>query len=1028
MTIDLTLGAAALFSSLAALVSAMILTFAAQVARDAALRYWAAAYLLLALFFPIRAVWGNAAGTDPLLDTINVAACFCAIVGALRFTGGRVDMRLLAIGGLAVWTAALAMRNQAVAPWSNVFNTTLNASSLLFAAVLVHRLWSRTRERYLALLAACLYAYAAARIYFGGFDRAFEGVGVPALLLMAAFRFTSAVLLLLIAQQRVVKHLQTEIAERQLAEAAARENQTRFEQLLDLSSDWFWELDPELRYTYVSPRVSEISGMPTDFYIGKRVDEVAFVDTRDGLRQELYDRLRRRQSFRNLRLGSVHRTTGKTVHYEMSGGPVYDANGRLLGFRGVGRDRTQDFIAKSALEVILGGVADTVGSDYLVALVSHLGRTLNVDVAFIGARTRDEQRLRSLARWMDGEVTQNIEFSADGAPAAEVLAGNTCEYPEHVRERFPAPWLRERNIEAFIGIPLVDRNGRTMGVLGLMKRTPIRNPDLIRAVLRALAPRAAAEMLRQVADEQARDAEGRFKSVVDNMSSGLLVKVGNRYTIANRTYAEWVGIPVEELVGMTDVELFRRMGWTDEQQKQSAAVQRQAATSGQPRTWENTARFGDGRVRETVITNFPIPSKPGEAPTIALLITDVTQLRRAERQLQQSHKMDALGRLAGGVAHDFNNIVGAIAGFARFIIEDTPESSATHEHGERILAASQRAKQLIQQILTFSRRTEVKSGSVPVAQAIDETVALLRTTLPATTAIKAAPIPPNLFVRGDVTQLGQVLLNVCVNASDALGGQPGEIDISVAREGGGAAAEHVRQYATTLDRDAAPRAVVGELDARVDYVALRIRDTGAGMSRNVIENIFEPFFTTKPPGQGTGLGLAVVHGIVLSHGGAIGVASRPGQETEFTIWLPEAERRAVARPAVNGTRTGRILVVDDDADFGDMVAMSMERMGYEVVVANRARDAIEAVGEDPQGWDLVITDHSMPGLTGLEMIAEIKQRRPNLPCILCTGYGRDVTETAARAGGASDFLTKPVDPILLGEAVARIIAADAHGA
>jgi two-component system, cell cycle sensor histidine kinase and response regulator CckA len=192
-----------------------------------------------------------------------------------------------------------------------------------------------------------------------------------------------------------------------------------------------------------------------------------------------------------------------------------------------------------------------------------------------------------------------------------------------------------------------------------------------------------------------------------------------------------------------------------------------------------------------------------------------------------------------------------------------------------------------------------------------------------------------------------------------------------------------------------------------------------------LERIFEPFFTTKGPGQGTGLGLAVVHGIVLGHGGVIAVTSRVGGGTVFEIWLPEATADISQQPKRETTPfaavRGRILVIDDDTDFGDMTATSMERLGYEVGVANLPQEALQAVTDDPEIWDLVITDYTMPEMTGLEVIAHIKQQRPDLPCILCTGYGRDVTEDQARRAGADAFIAKPVDPIVLGQTVARLI-------
>ncbi len=376
--------------------------------------------------------------------------------------------------------------------------------------------------------------------------------------------------------------------------------------------------------------------------------------------------------------------------------------------------------------------------------------------------------------------------------------------------------------------------------------------------------------------------------------------------------------------------------------------------------------------------------------------------------------MDALGRLAGGVAHDFNNIVGAIQGFARFIVQDSPAGSKNREHAERIVNASAQAKQLIQQVLTFSRRTEMRREDLSLQAAIADATGLLNATAPASTEIEVDSDMPAAIVEADAAQINQVLVNLGVNAIDALDGSPGRILFSARRQRGADAATALKQPTPIAEQGEHLRVVAGTVDAAMDYVVIRVQDTGTGMERDVMERIFEPFFTTKPVGKGTGLGLAVVHGIILNHRGAIAVTSRIGHGTTIDIWLPEAGRQTIEHHAVsdgvvvsNGAR--RILIVDDDVDFGDMLATTMERLGYEVAVATDPRDAIATIEEDAAAWDLVLTDQNMPGLPGLEVIARVKRRRPELPCILCTAYGQNVTEAVALQAGASAYVRKPVD-------------------
>ena len=812
---------------------------------------------------------------------------------------------------------------------------------------------------------------------------------------------------------RDLSRLMGQMQERERAEAAARESERRFESLVELSSDWIWETDEFERFTYVSPRICDLSGTPAEFYIGKMRAEFHAVDTRESGWIQLEAKTQARESFRDLPMRAIHRETGKVLYYELSGRPLYDADGRFCGYRGIGRDVTQQTVSRSTVDAILGGVADIVGSDYFEALVSHLARALDMDVAVVA--TGNGSQLRTQAIWIDGNLADTAQIKIAGTPVEDIMAGESREYATGVARAFPTSrWLREQKIDGFVGTPLRDGAGRPIGVLLLQKRSPIHNLDVIRAVLTALAPRAAAELQRQFADEQSRSAERLFRSVIDNMPAGILVKVDDRYRVVNRTFASWLRMTSEELERMTDAELFSRMGWGGAQWTNRTADQHWVVSHAQPVIREEKLRLPDSRDHDVLVTSFPIPGPGGKVSAIGIVITDVTELRRAERDLQQTQKMDALGRLAGGVAHDFNNIVGAIQGFARFIVQDSPSGSKNREHAERIVNASARAKQLIQQVLTFSRRTEMRREDLSLQAAIADATGLLKATAPASTEIEVDSDMPAAIVEADAAQISQVLVNLGVNAIDALDGAPGRIVFSARRQRGADAATGLKQATPIAEQGEHLRVVAGTVDAATDYVVIRVQDTGTGMERDVMERIFEPFFTTKPVGKGTGLGLAVVHGIILNHRGAIAVTSRIGHGTTIDIWLPEAGRQAIEHRAVsdgavvsNGAR--RILIVDDDVDFGDMLATTMERLGYEVAVATDPRDAIATIEEDAAAWDLVLTDQNMPGLPGLEVIARVKRRRPELPCILCTAYGQNVTEAVALQAGASAYVRKPVD-------------------
>ncbi|MGE5476439.1 MAG: ATP-binding protein [Bacteroidales bacterium] len=419
-----------------------------------------------------------------------------------------------------------------------------------------------------------------------------------------------------------------------------------------------------------------------------------------------------------------------------------------------------------------------------------------------------------------------------------------------------------------------------------------------------------------------------------------------------------------------------------------------------------------------------------------------------ERILAHAQKMEALGRLAGGVAHDFNNLLGAILGFAHFIAEDSPSQSPLHYYASRIIAAGKRGKAVVSQILTFARKGEMEREPLDLGQLLDEVHTLAAASVPSTTRLVFENDLPGAVVVGDATGLTRMLLNLCVNAHDALGGNPGTLTLrlratgdlpelpapgdvaepaasgdpnelaasgdpnELAASGGGAETIRIWQ-----DDDGTAHAVSGTFDPAVPHVSLVVSDDGCGMDAELLNKVFSPFFTTKDRGAGTGLGLAATHSTVLAHGGALTVRSRIGQGTSFEVVLPQAATGTQPHPFPQGSDlpaqpavTCRVLLVDDDPDFGDMVLAGLERRGIEVAPCADPLVALAGLQESPEAWDVLVTDQTMPGMTGLELIREVRQIRPDLPCILCTGFTEAQLDAAQlRDAGVFAKLHKPLD-------------------
>ena len=394
---------------------------------------------------------------------------------------------------------------------------------------------------------------------------------------------------------------------------------------------------------------------------------------------------------------------------------------------------------------------------------------------------------------------------------------------------------------------------------------------------------------------------------------------------------------------------------------------------------------------------------------IDALIEAINVSNAEQRELQareaSASRMEALGRLAGGVAHDFNNILGSILGFAGLIRQDLPENSPDRRFAERILAACERGKGLIEQIRTFALAGVTERHIVDVAQVLRQNGSILSESLPKTTRVRIELLEAGLTVLGSEALIGQAIVNLCVNASEALGGKNGDVTVTVAR----ADEAEIAQLAT---RPAGPgERLLGGLDRLRDYVVIRVSDNAGGITSTVLDRMFEPFFTTKGREHGTGLGLAVVRGVVESHNGACRVKTRLGVGTEFSVYLPFLPGTAKSAPAADAGDNQlrgheRILIVDDEPDLVDMLSVGLARLGYEAVGVTNPLDALEAFEEDSAAWDVVVSDEVMPQMRGSDLLRQIKSVRPKIVTVLCTGYSdRDGGPTE----GVDIFLLKPID-------------------
>lgn len=531
-------------------------------------------------------------------------------------------------------------------------------------------------------------------------------------------------------------------------------------------------------------------------------------------------------------------------------------------------------------------------------------------------------------------------------------------------------------------------------------------PDLKRKLIYAMAQDITKQ---KQSDEALRTSEEKYRFLADNtydviwkMDLDLVFTYVNASIerLMGYTQEEWIGSQLQDYCDKQEFDRLSKMVEMGIAERDKNGFSFETVLNN---------RFGE-QINIEITGQFLLN---GSQQPIGLqgVTRDISERKKAEQekeklqeQLQQAQKMETIGNLAGGIAHDFNNILASIIGFTELALDETPEGTTAEDSLQEVYSAGKRAKDLVQQILAFARQSGEKRTPLQPVKIAKEVLKFIRSTIPATIQVQHS-LDSESWIMGNATQIHQVLMNLCTNAAYAMEDSGGVLTVSM--------------LDLSFDKEGSPIGIEAG-----DYVEIKVSDTGSGIAPEIIDSIFDPYFTTKGTGEGTGMGLAMVQGVIESYHGKILVDSQLGKGTTFTTYLPLTRKRTghkayMAEQLLTGSE--HILFVDDEHPIAKMGSQILERLGYSVTTRTSSIEALELFKTKPNDFDLVVTDMTMPNMTGDQLAIEFMKIRNDIPVILCTGYSKKISEGTASEIGIKAFAYKPIVKVDLAKTVRKVL-------
>jgi len=802
-----------------------------------------------------------------------------------------------------------------------------------------------------------------------------------------------------------------DITRQRHAEASLRESEERFRAVFESSPTAIGLAShSDGRLVHVNRALTELLGFAREELVGKTTIEL-------GIWASIEDRTRYFESLQ--RHGQVtsfeavlRRKDGDLVTVLLSGSTV--SLGGTLYSLVTTIDITARKQTENALQLLSTGMAHLSGEALFHEVASQVARLVGAEIGFVGRLLPQRPRIRTVGLSIDGKPMPPEDYDLAQTPCEVVIGTKASLVTQDIQRRFRADQrLAALGVSGYAAVPLFDPTGEPLGHVGVMSRRPLRHPEQVKALLLLFAVRTSAEIERQ-------ESAARFQDLFDfSPDAILMVNEEGQITMANRTAMSLFGYRHDELVGLPVEQLMPDPG-----RRGHVALRRDFLSATVPRQMGSRvarlfARHKDGSTFPVDISLSPMQS--GDRRVVVAAVRDISERVRAEEEraklesrLVDARKLEAIGTLAGGIAHDFNNLLAVVVANVELARGEIGHGQAAVESLDQIELAAARGAELVRQILAFSRKQSPNRVAVSLRAVIEETAKMLRVALPAGVELVVRADADASTVLADATQLRRVLMNLGTNACHALDGRPGRIIVAL---------DEVVIGATAARAQAELRA--GR------YARITVSDTGTGIAAAALERIFEPFFTTKDVGKGSGLGLAVVHGIVQAHGGTITVESRLQEGTTFHIYLPAASSAAgaapsdEAKPDDGGRPAGKVqhvLFLDDEPQLVEAARRLLEHRGYRITGFTRALEALEAVRSDPAGFDVVVTDFLMPDLSGLDVAREIARLRPDLPVVLVSGHLDEGVRAELSSAGVRQMIDKPCSASQLDDLLRKLTA------